>query len=251
MENELLCPNCGYQVKSDDYYCPSCKHRLDTVTTVARTVETRTTPAQYSSLAGSLIVSSAAYIISIALVSAQYFISIATTATNADLYSMLLVVSTLFSGVSAFLLAIGAYRVSGALRLLRNPSIMLFLLGAGNILLLIALLLIYPSSTTLSSILNQLGNPGSTQTVALAYGPFFALLGIAGIIGLVGLVGLLMVIHRSSRALSQPLIYYGLILGIVMTFVEALAGIPALVVLAPILIIIGARRSKHDSLITN
>lgn len=249
MENQKLCPNCGYQVSSDDYYCPSCRHRIE-FPTPASAPTTQSVPIQETAdLSKTLIWSSLLYIISIILSTAQALMVAIEPGISGDLQSVIVMASVGVSSVSVIYLAMFLIAPSRRFRNLHIPMILTFLFGIANILILIGLASIYPFPGTLNSIVTSLGNSASTLLIASQYLTFFVTLGIAGFIGIFGIIGLLLVLHRSSKILSQPLVYYGMIAGILCTFIELFTGLPLFMIIPPFLIIQGARRSINSNFV--
>lgn len=243
MEPHNICPNCGYQVSEDDYYCPSCKHRIEfTSSSTEERIEIEPV-IEMVQLSKALILSSILYAISVALSTAESALSLIGSGNWVKAQSVAAMASIAVASVSA--LSLGAFMAAPARKLsrLHYPSLLVITLGIANLLLVIGLASIYPFPSTLDNIVNGLASSANALQLASQYSLFFILAGFAGLLGIIGTIGLLLALHRSSRILRQPLIYYGMIAGILCTFIEAISGLSIILLLAPILIIIGARRS--------
>ena len=194
-------------------------------------------------LSKALILSSILYAISVVLSTVESALSLIGSGNWLNAQSIAAMASIAMASVSA--LSLGALMTAPARRLsrLHYPSLLVIILGIANLLLVIGLASIFPFPSTLDNIVNGLASSANVLQLASQYSLFFALAGFAGLFGIIGTIGLLLALHRSSRILRQPLIYYGMIAGILCTFIEAISGLSIILLLAPILIIIGARRS--------
>lgn len=246
METDSVCPNCGYQVKQEDYYCPSCRHRIEFISSGNREVVDLEPIAEMVQLSKALIVSSLLYMIAIALTTAQSVILSFVPNASAATQSIIVMASISMSSASASYLAALVFGPSRRLRKLHYPVLLTFLLGIGNFLLVIGLASIYPFPSTLDTIVAGLGNSANVLQLASQYSTFFVLVGTAGFLGIFGTIGLVLTLLRSSRILAQPLIYYGMLAGVVGTFAELISGLPVFLFLAPLLIILGARKSLNS-----
>ena len=210
LETEHLCPNCGYQVKQEDYYCPSCRHRIEFTNTGNVEVVDLEPVAEKVQILKALLFSSLLYILSIVVSTVQFAFSYMPYNLPATDDSLLIMGSLALSALSVLYLAGSLFAPSRRLKTLHLPALLTLVLGIGNLLLLTALALIYPSSSTLNGIINQLGNNSAMLQLAEQYSMFFVLVGLAGMLGIIGIIGLLLVFLRSSRILHEPLIHYGL-----------------------------------------
>ena len=242
MESERICPNCGYQIKADEYYCPSCRHRVEETRTVPLEMALDEPVAEKVGLARALVFSSFIYLSSVTVSATQFIYLLLLSNPNQTIISVATLLSTGLTAVASIWLASGAYRSSRKIAGLHLPSILTFLFGCSNIVLLIALVTIFPSSGTLNEILTQITSLTLPQQLIQKYSSFFLLAGMAGLLGIPGVIGVVVAILRSSRILSQPLIRYGIFAGIILTFVDAFTGIPFLIIIAPVMIFIGTRR---------
>lgn len=243
LENEYFCPNCGYQVKPEEYYCPSCRHRIDLPLEEAPRTSFAEPIAEKVQIAKALVLSSVIYISSIVMSTFQFVLLSMNVNYPANAVSSIAVIATLVAGVAAFYLAGGIYTTIKTLKILHYPALLIFILGIANILLATALMLIFPSSSTLNSILTQLGTTGNVTQIAGKYATFFLLVGLASFLGIIGIAGFLIAINRISRILEDSTIRYGLIVAVIFALIEILTGFPLLMVVPPILFIIGAKRS--------
>lgn len=241
MEKELLCPNCGYQLKPEDYYCPSCHHRVDVVVTQDLDTPSFEPVREKVQIAKAIELSSWIYIVSTLLSSAQFVLLSLSGSFSPELTSILAILSLLAGAGSAFYLAGGIFPAARSFRALYYPSLLLFVLGVANIILGIALILIFPSTNTLNTIISQISSGSGIQQLSGGIAIFLTLVGIAGLIGIIGIVGLLLATLRISRILGSKLIRYGLITGVVFSLIEALTGLPVLMLVPPVLFILGAR----------
>ncbi len=243
MESDKVCPNCGYQVKPEDFYCPSCRHRIDFPVTGSEEMFTPEPISERVQLAKALTESSFIYIASILLSTALFVALSLGLNISSVLQSLLQMASIGLSGTSLIYLAGFLTGPSRKFRKLHVPTLLIYLLGLGNILLVIALGTIFPYSTALNKIVGELGNNANVALLVPQYSTFFALVGIAGFLGLVGTIGFVLALSRSSRILNQPIILYAIIAGLICIFLELVSGIPAFMLLPPVLIINGARNS--------
>lgn len=243
MEPHNICPNCGYQVSEDDYYCPSCKHRIEFTSRTTETMTEGEPITEMVQLSKALVLSSILYAISVALSTAESALTLFGGGKLVNAQSVTAMASIAMASVSA--LALGAFMTAPARKLTRlhYPSLLVFILGIANLLLVIGLASIFPFPSTLDNIVGGLANSANVLVLASQYTLFLTLAGLAGLFGIIGTIGLLLALHRSSRILRQPLVYYGMIAGILCTIIEAATGLSIIMLLAPILIIIGARRS--------
>ncbi len=248
METHNICPNCGYQIGEDDYYCPSCKHRIEFTSSTTEGVPEVEPVAEMVQLSRALVLSSVLYAISVVLSTVESVMSFMGAGNLVNAQSIAAMASIAMASVSA--LCLGAFMTAPArkLRSLHYPSLLVFILGVANLLLVIGLASIFPFPSTLDNIVNGLANSANIMALASQYTLFLAMAGFAGLFGIIGTIGLLLALNRSSRILRQPLIYYGMIAGILCTFLEVITGLSILLLLAPILIIIGARRSLEPDL---
>lgn len=194
-------------------------------------------------IASALLVSSLIYAGSIILSTVQFFILNLVSSPPAEAVSSIAIVSALFSAVAAFYLAGGIYSTAGTMRKLHYPALLIFVLGIANVLLSIALVLIFPSYSTINSIITQLETSGGVAQIVGEYYSFFLLIALAGMLGIVGMVGFLVAINRVFRVLGERIIQYGLAATIIFAVMEAMAGLPLLMIIPPILFVIGAKRS--------
>lgn len=243
LEPHNICPNCGYQVSEDDYYCPSCKHRIEFTSSSAEERVQTEPVTEMVQLSKALILSSILYAISVVLSTVESALGLIGSGIWVNAQSVAAMASIAMASVSA--LCLGAFMTAPARRLsrLHYPSLLVIMLGIANLLLVIGLASIFPFPSTLDNIVNGLANSANALALASQYSLFFVLAGFAGLFGIIGTIGLLLALHRSSRILRQPLVYYGMIAGIICTLIEVVTGLSIVLLLAPILIIIGARRS--------
>lgn len=243
MDSELLCPNCGYQVKVDDYYCPSCKHRIEFPSTPEERVVENEPVTEMVQVTKALVISSLIYLVSAVLSSVQSGIQLYNYNYEPTLQSIMVMASIGMASVSAFYLGGASLTPSRRIKRLHYPSLLTIILGMANLLLVIGLASIFPFPSTLNNIVNSLGNSNSVLQIAAQYSVFLALAGTAGFLGIFGLIGLLIYLKRSSLILRQKLIYYGMVAGILCTVLELFSGLSVFLILPPVLIIIGARKS--------
>lgn len=235
-------------MKPEDYYCPSCKHRIEFTESAPESPAEPQPVAEMVQLSHALIISSVLYAVSVVLTTAESAIELTNTGSYPGIQSIVTMASIAMASVSAFYLAAYVTGPAHKIRSLHYPSLLTFLLGVANLLLVIGLASIFPFPSTLNNIVTGLGNSAQVLQLASQYTLFFALVGIAGLLGILGTIGLIMVLHRSSRILRQQMIYYGLVAGVACTFIELFTGLSAVLLLAPIFIIIGARRSLEPDL---
>lgn len=251
MESDIVCPNCGYQVKPEDFYCPSCHHRIEFQVTGSEEMFKHEPIGERVQLAKALTGSSFIYMASILLYTAQFAALALSLSISSEVQSLLEMASIGLSGIALIFMAGFMTGPARKFRKLHIPSLLTYMLGFGNILLVIALGSIFPYSTTLNTLIGALGNSANVTQLASQYSTFFALLGIAGFLGLVGTVGFVLALSRISKILNQPLIYYGIIAGLICVFLEIASGIPAFMLLPPIMIINGARKSLFSGTLEN
>lgn len=230
-------------MKLEDYYCPSCKHRIDLPLEEAPRTTFQEPLAEKVQIAKSLRLSSVLYIVYIVVSTFQFVLLNINSNYPAEIVSSIAVVGTLISAVSAFYLAGGIYSTTRTYRTLHAPALLIFILGIANVLLATALVIIFPSSSTLNGILQQLSTNVSVAQLTGNEATFILIAGLAGLLGLLGMVGFLIAINRISRILEDSMIRFGLISAVIFAIIEALTGVPLLMVIPPILFILGTKRS--------
>lgn len=248
LESETVCPNCGYQIKPDDYYCPSCRHRVEFAVPPLEPVTVAENPGATKSFSRYLSNSALVYLASVSITAGQFIYASLIAPINADLDSSLMILSTLLATAACFILSVGGLRNSGSIGSLRVPSALLIMLGISNFLLAMGYISIFPSSTTLQTIFTSIVNNGATPQLAMEYAAFFLLVGFAVIAGVVGSIGIILLLRRGARILSSHLISYGLAAGIILAILDGLLGIPVLIIVAPLLIYFGSRNGTSSQL---
>lgn len=247
MDSEILCPNCGYQITSEDVYCPSCRHRIDFPATHAQRHVELEPISEIVQLSKALVLSSYLYLISTVLSTAEFSIQLVNTNSMPNTQSIIVMSSIGFGALSALYLGSMSLTPSRRVRSLHFPALLTLILGVANLLLVIGLASIFPFPSTLDSIVNGLASNGNVLQLVSQYGLFFTLFSVSGFLLIIGAIGLILLLLRVSRVLRQPLVYYGMLAGVVCTFLQLLSGLSVVMVIPPILIIVGARRALSSN----